>query len=744
MINLGKIQNIISKFTKESKFKVDESLHFDYRYESKDAGGITILADNLESNPVKPDDDFSFSEYSNTIVKMINGSKQKFSVGIYGDWGTGKTTLMKMIEKGLKPEVFTWGNVKSHDSLNKFLHDHFSQFNLSWIDENVWHRIDDRTMKISDTSNSTSSREVSIKLDFKNNTAILLIDSTPVYEFLLEEIKENGNDFVLRENHILTIWFEAWRFEREKDFATVALMKTIAYGMGRHRIFNEIKKIILKGLAIITKDVLRNLAVTYAMTPEGVAELEKNFTQKMENLAAFDKETIYFEGIKSIELKMSEILKKYPHSRVVVFIDDLDRCSDETALEVFESVKVFLDIQGFVFIIGLSRTVMDKLIKYKFKDLNINPEDYFRKIVQVEVRIPKWQSSGIKNVLNELILRLDENSRHKITGEDENQNLELIEMAANAETAMNLNPRSAKNLISRLLLLLSSNPGLKSQRILVNEVIYTRWKEIHEYLSDTEFKDRFKEFLKMDDLSKRHEIDEARKRAEAQDYKPDIFTLFLNQAGSDRTLYKFLNDFSTTILDIENETGEGKGWERLQYLTDTSTIPISPSFNEDRINFYRKLLRYLSRSEEIVREHLEKRNRLDNLLKKNGRKFQKSETYSEGIERLHTEMNTDEIYAFNELKNTTKDMFTYNSLIFELLKDNPSFLKELNVLQTLYDHYEVWFKKYKEKMNRNNVAVIYVGTTERKPFPRNAFTIIQDRIRELELQTSYQDAIPTK
>lgn len=92
MINLGKIQNIISKFTKQSKFKVDESLRFDYRYESNDADGITILADNLESNPVKPDDDLSFSEYSNTIVKMINASKQKFSVGIYGDWGIGKTT----------------------------------------------------------------------------------------------------------------------------------------------------------------------------------------------------------------------------------------------------------------------------------------------------------------------------------------------------------------------------------------------------------------------------------------------------------------------------------------------------------------------------------------------------------------------------------------------------------------------------------------------------------------------------
>jgi len=36
---------------------------------------------------------------------MVRGSKPQFSIGIYGKWGTGKTTLMKMVEKKLNTFV---------------------------------------------------------------------------------------------------------------------------------------------------------------------------------------------------------------------------------------------------------------------------------------------------------------------------------------------------------------------------------------------------------------------------------------------------------------------------------------------------------------------------------------------------------------------------------------------------------------------------------------------------------------
>jgi predicted KAP-like P-loop ATPase len=52
--------------------------------------------------------------------------------------------------------------------------------------------------------------------------------------------------------------------------------------------------------------------------------------------------------------------------RIVVFIDDLDRCSPEKALEVLESIKSFFDIEGIIYLIGMNDTSIDTLIEKKY------------------------------------------------------------------------------------------------------------------------------------------------------------------------------------------------------------------------------------------------------------------------------------------------------------------------------------------------------------------------------------------
>jgi hypothetical protein len=39
--------------------------------------------------------------YANAIVKIVKDSEPKFTIGIYGEWGSGKTTLMKPVKQGL-------------------------------------------------------------------------------------------------------------------------------------------------------------------------------------------------------------------------------------------------------------------------------------------------------------------------------------------------------------------------------------------------------------------------------------------------------------------------------------------------------------------------------------------------------------------------------------------------------------------------------------------------------------------
>jgi ABC-type Na+ transport system ATPase subunit NatA len=40
-----------------------------------------------------------FPRYSKGLSDIIQHSDPQFTIGIFGEWGTGKTTLMKMIEE---------------------------------------------------------------------------------------------------------------------------------------------------------------------------------------------------------------------------------------------------------------------------------------------------------------------------------------------------------------------------------------------------------------------------------------------------------------------------------------------------------------------------------------------------------------------------------------------------------------------------------------------------------------------
>ena len=64
-----------------------------------DLGDRKILIDEPISNGA-----LDFPKYSKAFAEIITKSKPKFSIGIFGDWGTGKTTLMLMIRNFLVKE----------------------------------------------------------------------------------------------------------------------------------------------------------------------------------------------------------------------------------------------------------------------------------------------------------------------------------------------------------------------------------------------------------------------------------------------------------------------------------------------------------------------------------------------------------------------------------------------------------------------------------------------------------------
>ena len=70
-------------------------------------------------------------------------------------------------------------------------------------------------------------------------------------------------------------------------------------------------------------------------------------------------------------------------------------------MELFESIKVFLHIEGFIHIVGLSHETTSKLISLEYKDHEIKGEDYIKKIIQIPIHAPNWLPEDIA-VLSEL------------------------------------------------------------------------------------------------------------------------------------------------------------------------------------------------------------------------------------------------------------------------------------------------------------------------------------------------------
>ena len=90
---------------------------------------------------------------------------------------------------------------------------------------------------------------------------------------------------------------------------------------------------------------------------------------------------------------MSEWVKKTPkrdyERTIIVFIDDLDRCSPESVFRVFEAIKLYLDSKGFVFVLGMdSEIVSEAVLEQKKYSKRITSEQYVEKIVQISYYIP--------------------------------------------------------------------------------------------------------------------------------------------------------------------------------------------------------------------------------------------------------------------------------------------------------------------------------------------------------------------
>jgi len=164
-----------------------------------------------------------------------------------------------------------------------------------------------------------------------------------------------------------------------------------------------------------------------------------------------------------------------PNSRIVIFVDDLDRCHPDKAVMLLESIKHLLWIPGFVFVLALDNEVVERYLDKRYKEeFGLDEEHigrkYLQKLVQLTLPVPAAKGN-FEPYVEGLAQQLAE------------QNADVAGLQLLVAAAAELNPRQAKRLFNNLAIDLrlweSEKPGdFEAADVLACLAVHRMFREI--------------------------------------------------------------------------------------------------------------------------------------------------------------------------------------------------------------------------------------------------------------------------
>ncbi|WP_341213725.1 Qat anti-phage system ATPase QatA [uncultured Limimaricola sp.] len=98
--------------------------------------------------------------------------------------------------------------------------------------------------------------------------------------------------------------------------------------------------------------------------------------------------------IHAFRQEFEKLLEAADIDRLVVVVDDLDRCLPATAIETLEAIRLFLFVPGAAFVIAADEGMIEYAVRTHFPDLPLSTgpstyaRNYLEKLIQVPFRLP--------------------------------------------------------------------------------------------------------------------------------------------------------------------------------------------------------------------------------------------------------------------------------------------------------------------------------------------------------------------
>ncbi|MEM1126206.1 MAG: SUMF1/EgtB/PvdO family nonheme iron enzyme [Bacteroidota bacterium] len=306
----------------------------------------TPITSRSVSDKATTDDQLGFTPYVEALANLITAKETDtpLTIGVFGPWGSGKTSLMRMMERRIGAKT---------PGLSRVWFDAWKYER----EEALWRAL---VVRVLSELRPKKDKEA---LDEAEQALVRRLDDLEASLYRVVDREEAG--------------------ELRIDWGKVAKGTSKA---AVHLAFSAIPAlgVVLPKLGTLPDD---GLGALFAAVKQ---EQQRIYRAHVESLEQFQ------DSFQT--LVEEQVLTR--GGKLVIFVDDLDRCLPEKAVEVLEAIKLFMDVRGCIFVLGLDRTVVARAIEIRYKEMKlltgegeasqlaIQGRRYLEKIIQIPFKIP--------------------------------------------------------------------------------------------------------------------------------------------------------------------------------------------------------------------------------------------------------------------------------------------------------------------------------------------------------------------
>jgi hypothetical protein len=205
---------------------------------------------------------------------------------------------------------------------------------------------------------------------------------------------------------VLVIWTQPWEYDPLLDPKATLIDEVLSAVQGEVEKNKALAAKLRDRFEALRKRVDVSKAITLAaktaitISPPNIDQLAAIFSKE----GGAEQPTL--QGFRDEYAKLMDDLEGI--SRVVVLVDDLDRCLPETVVGTLEAIKLFLSVPRMGFVIAADERSVTQAIATRYERTPKPQEmarDYLEKIVQIPLTVPALGESDTEAYLALLLLR---------------------------------------------------------------------------------------------------------------------------------------------------------------------------------------------------------------------------------------------------------------------------------------------------------------------------------------------------